>query len=267
MDNSAVKIKTLKPFLDDQFALIQPNLEEFLRDDPVHIPKQFSKKEDIEISAFLTATIAWGQRKTIINNANKLVELMDHQPHDFIVNHTDSDLKSFEKFVHRTFNASDLLFFIHRLKRIYTESTDLESFMISDKSATDLGQILSDFKHHFFDLDYLPRSTKHVADPLKGSTAKRLLMFLRWMVRNDLADFGIWKSLQPAQLLPPVDVHSAKFARAMGLLDRKQNDWKAVSELGNNLKSIDSLDPVKYDYVLYGMGAFSFFRPLSDLRL
>jgi uncharacterized protein (TIGR02757 family) len=267
MDNLAVKNSSLHSFLESQYDLIEPNLEEFLRDDPVHIPKQFSKKEDIEISAFLTATIAWGQRKTIINNASRLVEMMDYKPHDFIVNHSATDLIPFENFVHRTFNSSDMLFFIHRLKRIYTESNDLESFMISDKTETDFGKILSDFKHHFFDLDFLPRSTKHVADPLKGSTAKRLLMFLRWMVREDLADFGIWKSLKPSELLPPIDIHSAKFARAMGLLHRKQNDWKAVSELGGNLKSLDALDPVKYDYVLYGMGAFSFFRPLSDLRL
>mgnify|MGYP005988519875 CR=1 FL=1 len=263
-----MKNKNLHAFLEDQYALIQPNLEEFLRDDPVHIPKRFTKKEDIEISAFLTAIIAWGQRKTIIKNAHTLVELMDFNPHDFIVNHSASDLKPFETFVHRTFNSSDLLFFIHRLKKIYSTGGDLEQFMFSDKGAgSNLSAVLSTFKQNFFDTDFLPRSTKHLADPTKGSTAKRLLMFLRWMVRIDLADFGIWKSVKPSGLLPPIDVHSAKFARAMGLLDRKQNDWKAVSELGNNLKSIDSLDPVKYDYVLYGMGAFSFFRPLSDLRL
>lgn len=267
MDNLLVINSTLHQFLESQLALIQPNLEEFLKDDPVHVPKQFKKKEDIEICAFLTAIIAWGQRKTIINNAHKIVDLMDGSPHDFILNHTESDLKPFESFVHRTFNSTDLLFFVHRLQRLYKESSGLEKCFQFQNMNDDLSKILSGFKTHFFDDGFLDRSTKHLADPLKGSTAKRLLMFLRWMVRTDLADFGIWTTISPAQLLPPIDVHSAKFARAMHLLNRKQNDWKAVVELGNNLKILDPKDPVKYDYVLYGMGAFSFFRPLSDLRL
>lgn len=267
MENYNANFNPIRSFLDDQIELLKLNLDEFLRDDPVHIPKQFTKKEDVEISAFLTATIAWGQRKTIINNAQKLMGFMDHSPHDFICNHSSSDLKPLETFVHRTFNASDLLFFIHRLKRIYSNGNDLETFMTNCSPSNELGDVLSAFKAEFFDEGFLPRSTKHLADPLKGSTAKRLLMFMRWMVRKDLADFGIWNNLESSQLLPPIDVHSAKFARALGILDRKQNDWKAVQELGGNLRLLDSSDPVKYDYILYGMGAFSFFKPLSELRL
>lgn len=265
MDNCTVN-RNVKTFLEEQYACIQPNIDLFLKDDPVNVPGKFTQKEDIEISGFLTATIAWGQRKTIINNANKLVELMDHSPFDFIKNHKESDLIAMKNFVHRTFNSDDLLFFTHRLQRMYTEENGLEECM-TRQSDQGLATMLSTFKTNFFDEGYLDRSTKHLANPLKKSTAKRLLMFLRWMVRTDLADFGIWKSIAPNQLLPPIDVHSAKYARAMGLLERKQNDWAAVQELGKNLTALCPEDPIKYDYVLYGMGAFSFFRPLSELRL
>lgn len=247
--------------------MVEANLPAFIEGDPVQIPRQFSKKEDIEIVGFLTATIAWGQRKTIMNNANKLVDLMDGDPHNFILNHKSRDLKAFENFVHRTFNATDLLYFIHKLKHIYCQHIDLENYIFKDVAADNLAKVLSTFKQNFFNGEHPYRSQKHIANPEKGSTAKRLLMFMRWMCRKNLADIGIWSKIKPAQLLPPIDVHSAYYARAMGLLTRKQNDWKAVNELGENLRLIDPNDPVKYDYVLYGMGAFPFFRPLSDLRL
>ena len=249
----------VKRFLERGILLIDENLDEFLEKDPVNIPSRFSKKEDKEIAGFLTAIIAWGQRKSIINNANKLMGLMDEAPHDFIVNHQESDLKRMNGFVHRTFNDSDLLYFLHRLQKIYKEEGGLEEFMLGNYNG-DLGFTLSQFKKNFFAEEHLQRSEKHLADPLKKSTAKRLLMYLRWNVRNDLADFGIWKKIKASDLLPPIDVHSAKTARELGLLERKQNDWNAVIELANNLKAIDENDPVKYDYVLYGVGAFEFLQ-------
>ena len=229
------------------------NTVHFIEDDPISIPHQFTKKEDIEIAGFLAATIAWGQRKTIINNANRILGYMDHAPHDFIVNHEASDLKRIDGFVHRTFNTCDLECFFTSLKNIYKNHRGLEN-VFSFRSS--MAETLAHFKGVFFSIPHEKRSQKHVANPLKGSTAKRLNMYLRWMVRQDhnSIDFGIWKSHEMAHLMMPLDVHTANVGRKLGLLTRKQNDWKAVEELTNSLRLYDINDPVKYDFALFGMG-------------
>lgn len=248
--------KELKEFLD--FKTEQYNTPEFIETDPIQIPHLFSRKEDIEISGFLTATISWGNRKSILKNAHLMMDLMDHAPFDFIMEHTEADLERLQKFVHRTFNGRDLLYFIKAFRHIYTEYQGPE-FIFSKYSDKDsLQPAIHKFKEIFFELPHEKRTEKHVGDPLKNSAAKRINMFLRWMVRidNNNVDFGIWKSLSPAQLSCPLDVHSGNVARKLGLLERKQNDAKALSELDNNLRRLDPADPVKYDFALFGLGVF-----------
>lgn len=253
--------KQLKEILESK--TLQYEKEFFIPTDPIQIPHQFSKKEDIEISAFLTSVIAWGQRKTIINNANKLIELMDHAPHDFILNFTDRDLEPFTRFVHRTFNGDDCLHFLNSLQIIYRDNDGLEEILAEsfDKDKSEPGSGWARFKDAFFEPEHLKRSEKHLPNPLKGSAAKRMNMFLRWMVRSSESsvDFGIWNKLSPSQLYIPLDVHTSKVARKLGLLKRKQDDWKAVVELTETLRKFDPEDPVKYDFALFGLGAFEKF--------
>ena len=251
--------RELKEFLDAK--VIQYNTPEFLETDPINIPHKFNKKEDIEISAFLTATIAWGNRKSIINNAHSLTELMDFAPYEFVMGHSETDLESLEHFVHRTFNAIDLCYFITALKHLYKNHNGLEGLFTRYAEKHSLQPAITAFKGHFFELKHPARSTKHISDPSKGSAAKRINMFLRWMVRQDPhgVDFGLWKNISPAILSCPLDVHSGKVARKLGLLKRKQNDAKAVSELDLNLRKLDSEDPVKYDFALFGLGVFENF--------
>lgn len=248
----------LKEFLD--FKVDQYNNPEFITTDPVQIPHQFTGKEDIEIAGFLTATIAWGNRKSIINNANKLMGLLEHSPHDFILNHKDEDLQHFETFVHRTFNGIDCITFIKALQHIYNNHNGLEA-VFSKNNSENLQHSISEFKQIFFEIDHLPRTQKHISDPIKNSAAKRINMFLRWLVRpnNTGVDFGIWKSIKPSELSCPLDVHSGNVARKLGLLSRKQNDAKALQELDKNLRSLDPKDPVKYDFALFGLGVFEKF--------
>lgn len=249
----------LKEFLDTKVEYY--NHPRFLQTDPLQIPHRFSQKEDIEISAFLTATIAWGNRKSIINNATSLMELLDNAPADFVKNHREIDLEKLSSFVHRTFNGIDLIYFIKGLKNIYGQYGGLERVFAKNAESQSLQSSISTFKHVFFELPHLSRTTKHISDPEKGSAAKRINMFLRWMVRNNGkgVDFGLWKTLSPSQLSCPLDVHSGNVARKLGLLTRKQNDAKAVSELDKNLRRLDSLDPVKYDFALFGLGVFEKF--------
>ncbi|MFC4220353.1 TIGR02757 family protein [Flagellimonas marina] len=249
----------LKDFLDEKVE--QYNHPRFLENDPLQVPHLFSKKEDIEISGFLTATIAWGNRKSIINNARKLLGLLDHAPYDFVLNHTPDDLEKLAPFVHRTFNGLDLQYFLVSLKNIYENHGGLEAVFSKNQESDSLQPAISKFKEVFFELPHLPRTTKHISDPNKGSAAKRINMFLRWMVRdnNTGVDFGIWKSLNPAQLSCPLDVHSGNVARKLKLLKRKQNDAKALLELDKKLRKLDSTDPVKYDFALFGLGVFEKF--------
>lgn len=234
------------------------NSPEFIDTDPIQIPHLFSKKEDIEISGFLAATIAWGQRPTIIKNAMRIVEGMDHAPYDFIMNHEDTDLQRFEKFVHRTFNYSDLIFFITSLKNIYKNHAGLEACFATSPEDQNMKNAIKNFRETFFATEHMERSKKHVSDPFRNSACKRINMYLRWMVRpeNTGVDFGSWKSVSPALLSCPLDVHTGNVARKLGLLTRKQNDWKAVEELDTSLRKFDPEDPVKYDFALFGMGVF-----------
>lgn len=247
----------LREFLDQKADLY--NNPNFIETDPIQIPHQFSSKKDIEISGFLTATIAWGNRKMIINNANKMMDIMGNSPYDFVMNYDKSN-PQIDVFVHRTFNGIDLNYFFLALRHIYEKHGDLEQVFIPQPQQ-DLQAKISDFKRIFFEIDHPLRTQKHVSDPMKGSAAKRINMFLRWMVRNDNkgVDFGIWSHISPAQLSCPLDVHSGNVARKLGLLTRKQNDAKALKELGANLLKFDPNDPVKYDFALFGLGVFEKF--------
>lgn len=249
----------LKEFLDAK--VIQYNNPKFIESDPIQIPHRFSKKEDIEISGFLTATIAWGNRKMIINNANKMMELLDNSPYDFVMNHKPKELKFLENFVHRTFYGNDFIYFIKALQHIYKNHGGLETVLSSNIENNSTQNAIHQLKKVFFELDHLPRTQKHVSDPLKGSAAKRINMFLRWMVRKDNAgvDFGLWETLSPSSLSCPLDVHSGNVARKLSLLARKQNDGKALAELDVKLRKLDPIDPVKYDFALFGLGVFEKF--------
>jgi|TARA_B110000902_G_scaffold48063_1_gene54721 uncharacterized protein (TIGR02757 family) len=224
------------------------NPQDFIENDPISIPHRFTQKEDIEIAAFFAAILAWGQRKTIINNANKLMHWMGEEPHRFIVEHSDSELKQFEKFVHRTFNSTDVLYFIEVLKQWYSNGKSLEDYFVGGT----MKDRIANFHQSFFTFDFAPaRTRKHIANPAKNSSAKRLNMYLRWMVRNDGLDFGIWHSIKYSELKCPLDVHVQRAAFHFGLLTRKQQDWKAVEELSDNLLSLDAVDPIKYDLALF----------------
>ena len=249
----------LKDFLDAK--VIQYNNPKFIESDPIQIPHEFNKKEDIEIAGFLTATISWGNRKSIINNANRLMELLDNSPYDFVMNHQESDLEKLQPFVHRTFNGKDCIQFIKSLQNIYSNHNGLEAVFAKHAKQISLQDSISKFKTVFFEIEHLQRTQKHVSDPLKKSAAKRINMFLRWMVRNDYTgvDFGIWKSISPSLLSCPLDVHSGNVARKLGLLKRKQNDAKALLELDTALRKLDAKDPVKYDFALFGLGVFENF--------
>lgn len=232
----------------------------FIETDPISIPHLFKTKEDIEISGFLTAIIAWGQRKTIISNARKMIRMMDHEPYRFIMSASDRELSQLASFQHRTFNGLDCIYFLTSLKNIYARYGGLEgAFSLPGKE--DIYSRMIRFRELFFEMDSLPRTGKHVADPSRGASAKRLNMFLRWMVRKDDrgVDFGIWDSIPQHLLMCPLDVHSGSVARKLGLLQRKQDDWKAVEELTSVLRLLDPSDPVKYDFALFGMGVFEKF--------
>jgi len=243
--------ESLSELLEQNFNRF--NQANFVADDPISIAHRFEKKEDIEIAAFLAAIIAWGQRITIIRNANRIIELIEQAPYDFVINHTESDLRRFDGFVHRTFNADDLKYFMQALQHLYLEKDGLERAFLKGSGYKDR---IANFKLEFFALEHLPRSEKHLADPLKGSSAKRLNMFLRWMVRKDPSgvDFGIWQKHDQSELMIPLDIHTSTVGRKLGLLQRKQNDWKAVEELTESLRSFDAKDPTKYDFALFGMG-------------
>ena len=254
-----MKREELKEFLDAK--VLEYNNPHFLEEDPISIPHSFSTKEDIEISGFLTATIAWGNRKSIIQNSQKMMDLLNGEPHNFIMNAGDIELDRLAGFVHRTFNGTDLIYFVKALRHVYLEHAGLEALFAKNAEKHSLQTAITAFKKVFFELPHPSRSLKHVSDPSKGSAAKRINMFLRWMVRNDNTgvDFGIWKSISPAQLSCPLDVHSGRVARKLGLLKRKQNDAKAVQELDKNLRMLDTVDPVKYDFALFGLGVFEKF--------
>lgn len=288
--NLSLTFQELKDFLDLKVDLY--NRPGFIENDPVCIPHKFKLKQDIEIMGFWSAMLAWGQRKTIINKCNELIRLMEGAPYDFIINHKDADLKCFEGFKHRTFNDTDALYFVEFFKQHYKNNNSLESAFIPDRIEVktpvfrdDFVQDLSVtyetietssapcfahqmesrlvenslnyFRSYFFSLPDFPRRTiKHVSSPVQKSTCKRLNMFLRWMVRNDNrgVDFGIWKSIKPADLICPTDLHVERVARKLKLITRKQVDWQTALELTRKLRQFDPDDPVKYDFALFGLG-------------
>ncbi len=259
MSDDQLFILDLKSFLDEK--AIKYNQPFFIETDPIQIPKNFSGKENIEIAAFLTATIAWGNRQSIIKNATKLMNLLDDEPHDFILNHAANDLKNIEKFVHRTFNGADCIYFIRSLKNIYKNHGGLQAvFEKGFRKENKVKSALSEFYNVFFEING-ERSRKHVSNVEKGASAKRLNMFLRWLVRKDITgvDFGLWNGIPPSELLLPLDVHTGNVARKLGLLQRKSNDWKAVVEVTQTLRKFDPADPIKYDFALFGLGAFEKF--------
>lgn len=249
----------LKSFLDEKVEVY--NNPSFIESDPIQIPHLFALKEDIEIAGFLIATIAWGNRKSIINNGKRLVDLMGNSPYDYVMNFSDKNADLLSGFVHRTFNSEDLFYFFKSLQNIYKNHGGLETIFTKHSTENSMQTSIHQFKKTFFELEHHKRTEKHVSDPLKNSAAKRINMFLRWMVRDDKAgvDFGIWKDISPALLSCPLDVHSGNVARKLKLLNRKQNDAKAVNELDIALRNLDPKDPVKYDFALFGLGVFERF--------
>ncbi len=254
----AYKIENLKTFLDEK--AVQYNQDFFIEHDPIQIPHRFTKKQDIEIAAFLSATIAWGNRKSIIKNAQDMMARMDEAPHDFILNAQEKDLHVFYGFVHRTFNAFDMAYYVQALQRLYEKEDSLEQYFLIYDDEINPKFAINRFRDAFFNAEEV-RTTKHVSSPLKNSSGKRINMFLRWMVRQDQqgVDFGIWKNIPTSKLSLPLDVHTGNIARKLEILKRKQNDWKAVEEIDSVLRQMDAEDPIKYDFALFGLGAFEGF--------
>lgn len=267
--NMKLAHRELKDFLDEKYELY--NRPQFIESDPISVPHRFNIKEDIEIAGFFSATLAWGQRPTIIRNGLRIMELMDNEPYEFVLNHSENDLKVFKDFAHRTFQSVDVMYFIRSLQNIYKHHGGLEkAFAVTPTQPppkgggakrSDMYEGLILFRKTFLGKHPPGRTAKHIADVEKNASAKRLNMFLRWMVRNDKrgVDFGIWKSISPSLLYCPLDLHSGRVARKLGLLKRTQDDWKAVDELTQALRKLDAKDPIKYDFALFGLGAFEKF--------
>ncbi len=246
--------KELKEFLDEK--VLEFNEPSFLKDDPLGIVHQFTRKEDIEIMGLLMSTIAWGNRKSILTSGKRLVDIFENEPFEFIKNHVQSDFKDIH-FVHRTFQKNDLQFFCEALKDIYRSHESLESVFNTNPEIPGVKGRIVNFRNKMLSFPHEKRSEKHLANPLKNSAAKRLNMFLRWMVRDNTTDvdFGIWNGISPADLYIPLDVHTSTVGRNFGLITRKQDDWKALEELMGNLREFDGDDPCKYDFALFGIGA------------
>lgn len=250
------KPPSLKDFLDRKVD--EYNQPSFVPADPVCIPHLFTKKQDIEIAGFFAAIFAWGNRTTIIQKSKQLMQLMDMAPHQFVTQHKEKDLKKLLSFKHRTFNTTDLLYFLHFLQHHYSKNDSLEAAF----KGKQVEQALDYFYTYFFSLEDAPaRTHKHIASPAKHSTCKRLNMYLRWMVRKDDrgVDFGIWKNISPAQLICPIDVHVARVAKRFELIERNQVDWQTALELTNFLRKMDATDPARYDFALFGLGVMEKF--------
>ncbi len=253
---NALKVNDLKSFLD--FKVKKYNSLEFIVEDPIQIPKLYTRKEDIEIMSFVIATISWGNRTSIINSGKKLINIFGESPLDFILTIKESSIEKLN-FFHRTFNYYDFQFFIKSLKNIYLNKGGLEKVFSKYNDQNNFKNI-EHFRSIFFSLLHEKRVEKHISSPLKGSSCKRLNMFLRWMVRNDdIVDFGLWKKISPSSLSCPLDVHTGNVARKLNLIKRKNNDIISLKELDKNLRKLDSKDPVKYDFALFGLGRYERF--------
>ena len=255
----------LKEFLDAKVE--EFNTTDFIAPDPISVPHRYTLKEDIEIASFLASTIAWGNRKMITKNGHSMMDLLGNSPYDFVMSHEEYQLERLEGFVHRTFNDTDLLYVIEFFKQHYTNQTSLETaffkHQVTGEKIKNVEMALTHFHEYFFSIEDAPhRTKKHIANPVSGSTCKRLNMYLRWMIRNDQqgVDFGIWKSIKPAELICPVDVHVARVARSLGMIKRKQTDWLTALELTNYCRTLDSKDPVKYDFALFSLGVIEKFN-------
>ena len=249
-----LNFEELKGFLNEKADVY--NNSEFIQDDPIQIPHRFSLKQDIEIAGFLAATISWGNRKAIIKSADKILDIMGNSPYDFVMNYSENDLKFIEgKSIHRTFNGEDFTYFITQFNRIYRENDSLENLFLIKDSETNFYHAIERFRFGFLQAEK-HRSHKHVSSPYKNSSSKRIIMFLRWMVRNDQhgVDFGIWNNIDPKNLSIPLDVHTGNISRKLGLISRTQNDWKTVLELDEIIRKFDPKDPAKYDFALFGLG-------------
>lgn len=245
----------LKIFLDEKADFY--NVPDFIENDPINIPHRFSQKQDIEIAGFLAATISWGNRKSILKSAEKMLNFMDNSPYDFVLNFKPKDLQSIEnQSIHRTFNGEDFVEFLKNLQRLYRENSSLENLFILKKNEANFYHSLERFRNKFLAENQQHRSRKHISSTYKNSSAKRLMMFLRWMVRQDKkgVDFGIWQKLSPKNLSIPLDVHTGNISRKLGLVSRKQNDWKTVEELDTAIRKMNADDPAKYDFALFGLG-------------
>jgi uncharacterized protein (TIGR02757 family) len=252
---NGIPAREMKLFLEEKY--LQFNNSSFIPPDPVSIPHRFTERKDIEISGFLTAAIAWGRRDLFLNSAGELIRLMDNSPYEFLINSEKNDLDRFNRFVYRTFNATDCICFLESLRYLYLKYESIEEVMLKGmKGGKSLKSGISNLRNEFFKVPHNKRSEKHFADPLRGSAGKRLNMFIRWMVRKDThgVDFGIWNKIDPSMLYIPLDFHSGNSARKLGLLKRKTNDWEAVEELTGVLREFDPADPVKYDFALFGLG-------------
>jgi len=254
-----MKLTEIKNFLDEKVE--KYNRLSFIETDPVQVPKQFFEKENIEIAAFFSATLSWGNRPAIIKNATILMEMMDNRPYEFILLASDTEFLRLKKFVHRTFNGSDCIYFVRSLRNIYENHGGLQQVFEAGFQADNTVKSALEYFHSVFFENEGERTRKHVANVDRGASAKRLNMFLRWMVRSDKAgvDFGLWQSIPASALMLPLDLHTGNVARKLGILKRKQNDWKAVEEVTDMLRKFDPEDPVKYDYALFGLGIFEKF--------
>jgi len=256
MKSETPDIRSLRKLLDEKVKLY--NQPGFIDKDPIQIPHSFSKKQDIEIAGLFAAVLAWGNRTTIINNCKKLMQWMDNKPHDFILNHKDTDLKPFVHFVHRTFNATDLLYFIEFLQYHYKQHNSLEDAFVPAKTYKEdtVEQAFIHFHNYFFSIEHPERTIKHISTPARKSACKRLNMYLRWMVRRDASgvDFGIWKKINPRQLVCPLDVHVARVSERLGLLDNIKSNWQNALLLTYQLRELNPNDPAIYDYALFGLG-------------
>lgn len=244
----------LKIFLDEKAD--EYNSPDFITEDPLQIPHRFIQKQDIEIAGFLAATISWGNRKSIIKSAEKMLDIMGNSPYDFVMNHSEKDLEFIKnKSIHRTFNGEDFTFFIKQFNRIYNENESLENLFVLNESETNFYHSIERFRSEFLGVEK-HRSHKHVSSPYKNSSSKRIMMFLRWMVRKDNrgVDFGIWDKIDQQFLSIPLDVHTGNVSRKLGLITRTQNDWKTVAQLDEEIRKFDEKDPAKYDFALFGLG-------------
>ena len=249
-----LKFEELKIFLDEKAD--QYNNPGFIENDPIQIPHRFTLKQDIEIAGFLAATISWGNRKAIIQSAEKMLDIMGNSPYDFVMNHSENDLRQIkDRSMHRTFNGEDFIYFVEQFNRIYQEHESLEGLFKIDDSETNFLHAIERFRSRFLGTEK-HRSHKHVSSPYKNSSTKRIIMFLRWMVRKDKrgVDFGIWENIDQKHLSIPLDVHTGNISRKLGLISRTQNDWKTVEELDIVIRKFDNKDPAKYDFALFGLG-------------